>query len=149
MKKTLRIAIVAMAAAPSHSLRRLHPLPAHAGTVIVKARPAMGKLAHASSATSCRVRTCSGANASAWCWSLVSFADAYTGKYPVLHHAAQLGRARGGLIPFNFPAANPGVNDILALCKVPAGVKIVDWTIVTTEDATATAHRPWRSRSAR
>jgi hypothetical protein len=61
---------------------------------------------------------------------LVSFADAYTGKYPVLITPPN-SDVLEVLIPFNFPAAAPGVNDILALCKVPAGVKIVDWTIVT------------------
>jgi hypothetical protein len=33
-------------------------------------------------------------------------------------------------IPFNMPTLNPANGDILQLCKVPAGVKIVDWYIL-------------------
>lgn len=59
---------------------------------------------------------------------LVTFADSYTGKYPIRLQTVD-SSVNEVAIPFNLPAANPGVNDILALVKVPLGVKIVDWAI--------------------
>jgi hypothetical protein len=54
--------------------------------------------------------------------------DIYTGRKPRRNtpFAAEPLRM---VVPFDLPAANPTVNDLIALCKVPAGVKIADWYI--------------------
>lgn len=62
--------------------------------------------------------------------SLVTFTDTYTGKYPVLVQPDD-SDADEITFPFTWPAVAPAVNDILALCKVPLNVKIVDWKIIS------------------
>ena len=62
-----------------------------------------------------------------------SYSDVYTGKLPVRNTPTDAGLLPF-VVPFDLPAANPTVGDILALCKVPADVQIADWT-VETEDA--------------
>jgi hypothetical protein len=70
------------------------------------------------------------ANAGLMLFVATTKSDAYTGKFPVNN------QPRGAepypmAVPFDFPAANVVVNDILALCKVPEGVQIIDWSIQT------------------
>jgi hypothetical protein len=62
--------------------------------------------------------------------AVVTQADTYTGKYPVLL-APPRSDVLEVVIPFVLPAANVANGDVLALCKVPAGVRIVDWMIYT------------------
>lgn len=62
--------------------------------------------------------------------TLVSTADSYTGKYPVRTQPVDSDCIEVP-IPFNMPTLNPANGDILQLCKIPAGVKIVDWYILT------------------
>lgn len=60
-------------------------------------------------------------------------AAAHTGVLPI-RVAPTCQEVQDVPIPFEFPAANVAVNDILALVKVPAGVEIVDWSVLC-EDA--------------
>jgi hypothetical protein len=62
--------------------------------------------------------------------SLVSTTDAYTGKYPIRVQPVESDCIEVP-IPFNMPTANVANGDILQLIKIPAGVKIVDWYIMT------------------
>lgn len=62
--------------------------------------------------------------------TLVSTADAYTGKYPIRATPPDADVLEI-VIPFNMPAANPANGDYLQLLKLPAGVKIVDWMFFT------------------
>jgi hypothetical protein len=61
---------------------------------------------------------------------VVTLADTYTGKYPVLMNPPR-SDVLEVVIPFALPAANVANGDVLSLCKVPAGVKIIDWMIYT------------------
>ena len=64
---------------------------------------------------------------------LTTISDVYTGKFPVriVPTGCEINEVA---IPFDYPAANPTVADLLLLAKVPAGVQIVDWDIIP-EDA--------------
>lgn len=58
----------------------------------------------------------------------ITKSDVYTGQYPV--RIQPIGSEVSVVpIPFTFPAVAPVANDTHALCKVPEGVQVVDWSI--------------------
>lgn len=58
----------------------------------------------------------------------VTKSDVFTGKFPVRNFPMHSGLLELAInVPL--PAANPVANDLLALCKIPAGVQVVDWAI--------------------
>ena len=60
---------------------------------------------------------------------LTTKSNAYTGQLPTrvqpIDQSVQVVP-----VPFDMPAAAPAINDVLALCKVPAGVEIVDYDLI-------------------
>lgn len=60
---------------------------------------------------------------------LNTFSDTYLGKYPVRLTPVDA-EINEMPIPFKFPDVAPSVNDLLAICKVPAGVEIVDFSVI-------------------
>lgn len=64
---------------------------------------------------------------------LTTKADTFTGKFPVRNTPVGSCVEEVGF-PFAYPETAPSVNDILAIAKVPVGVDIIDWYVVS-EDA--------------
>jgi hypothetical protein len=63
----------------------------------------------------------------------ITKSDVYTGVKP-LRLMPFGSEALDAVIEFTLPAAAPVANDTHAICRIPIGVKVVDWTI-TAEDS--------------
>lgn len=59
----------------------------------------------------------------------VTKSDTYTGKYP-LRIIPTSSEVADIAVPITFPSAAPIANDTHALCTIPAGKQVVDWTLI-------------------
>lgn len=63
-------------------------------------------------------------------FAAVTYQDAYTGKFPVRVQPTDAG-VYECLVPITFAATTYAGNDLIGLVRVPVGVRVVDWYIIT------------------